>query len=144
MATLGLEGALAFAADAVPVTDADLPGLYALADAVFLPSRQEGFGLPAVESALLRVPCFCIDREPMASLLSGVSTLFGGDTPPDEIAARLIGSLQADPAFHARKAARDRYGWEKIYAEGLAPLLEGESPEGRRILKDFGRIRDFP
>jgi glycosyltransferase involved in cell wall biosynthesis len=120
---LDLGGAVAFAGAESPVTDASLPGLFALADAVFLPSRQEGFGLPVIESALLRVPLFCFNREPMASLLAGVPTLIPVEAPPDEIAALVAETLGSDPAFRARKAALRHYGWEAIYSDLMAPLL---------------------
>ncbi len=120
---LGLTHAMAFASETSPVTDGDLQGLYALSDAVFLPSRQEGFGLPVLEAALLRVPLFCFDREPMASLLPGVPVLVPGATAPEEIATRILGTLNADPAFRARKEALKRYGWDRIYSDLLRPLL---------------------
>jgi len=119
---LGVDGNIAFAGADGAITDADLGSLYALADAVFLPSRQEGFGLPVLEAALLRLPVFCADREPMRALLPGRATLFDPEAAPAEIASRVLETLAASAAFQARKETLDRYRWDAIYDRHIAPL----------------------
>jgi glycosyltransferase involved in cell wall biosynthesis len=43
------------------LSDDDVRSLYQMADALFFPSRQEGYGLPLIEAALHGVPVFCSD-----------------------------------------------------------------------------------
>lgn len=66
-----------------PVTDDELPSLYARAACVVLPSRLEGFGIPALEAQRAGVPLAIAD----AGALPEVA---GADTPsfaPDDPAA---------------------------------------------------------
>jgi glycosyltransferase involved in cell wall biosynthesis len=71
-----LEAGAVFVADHFPVNDAELAGLYRLADALIFPSRQEGFGLPLPEAALHRLPVFCSHIEPLRELAGKNAILF--------------------------------------------------------------------
>ena len=61
LAGLGLEGAALFLADLLPegLPDEEVPAVYRLADALFLPSREEAFGIPLLEAGLSGLPIFC-------------------------------------------------------------------------------------
>ena len=98
-------------------------GVLRLADALFFPSRQEGFGIPVLEAALQRLPIFCSDIEPLNSLLGGGVTTFPLDMPPEEIAALIASALADDRAFAARKETLRSYSWDAIYRNLLSPLL---------------------
>ena len=105
------------------VGEGDLASLYQLADAVFFPSWQEGFGLPVLEAGLLRVPVFCSDREPMRSLREhGVHRVDpGGD--PGETADYVASTLLADPGYRGRREVFSRYAWDGIYQSQIAPAF---------------------
>jgi len=81
-AELELEKEVFFLGENFAVTKADLVALYALADALFFPSRQEGFGLPLLEAALHRLPIFCVDLAPMNALLEHSLHAFAPETHP--------------------------------------------------------------
>jgi glycosyltransferase involved in cell wall biosynthesis len=105
------------------VTVADLIGLYAIADAVILPSHQEGFALPILEAALHRLPIFCADLPPMNALLPGSTHCFASGAEPHAVAELIAGMLHQSSPEQARKAVLRDYGWKAIYKKHLAPLL---------------------
>ena len=125
-AELGLEKEVFFLGENFAVTKTDLVALYALADALFFPSRQEGFGLPLLEAALHRLPIFCVDIAPMNALLEHSLHAFAPETTPAEIAARIIRTLDHAPAHRVRKEVLRRYAWSTIDREYLRPLLAAQ------------------
>ena len=120
---LDLHDAALFVGDFFPVADADVASLYTLADALFFPSRQEGFGLPIVEAALHRLPIFCADVDPMNNLLQHGLHVFDPDTSPGEIASLIERTVERSPAHRARREAMQRYSWTTIWREQMEPLL---------------------
>ncbi|GAC1637239.1 MAG: hypothetical protein NVS4B2_26020 [Chloroflexota bacterium] len=79
-------------------------GLMRLADVVFVPSLEEGYGLPVRESLLMRVPCLCSDL-PAFREAGGVSTnFFSLHDTPNCIAQRIV-TLGADPVNADRRMA---------------------------------------
>lgn len=117
-----LENEVVFAHDYFPVNDADIAALFRIADALFFPSRQEGFGLPVVEAALHRLPVFAARIEPLTDL--GDAHWFGLEAQVGEIAALVRSTLQEDGLNCARRAALARFNWDAIYPRFLAPLLD--------------------
>lgn len=98
--------------------------LMLLSDVVFLPSVEEGYGLPIQEAAALRVPVLC-SRIPAFEETSGGPFFDAGKTD-DEI-ARMILDLAESPANTARRAAlqsQDRFRRqlaELLHASTLMP-----------------------
>jgi glycosyltransferase involved in cell wall biosynthesis len=103
------------------VLESDLPSLYLLSDALLLPSRQEGFGLPMLEAAFHRIPAFCSDIEPLNRLPGAIP--FSLDAHPDEIASLIIHHMQQWPANSPRKAVIRNHTWSAVYRNYLDPLL---------------------
>ena len=122
-ARLGLEKDALFLHEDAPVEERDLASLYALADALFFPSRQEGFGLPILEAALHRRPIFCAAIEPLDALLARGVTLFALDADPAQIAREIVARLGATDSWQARDQVRQEYAWPAVYRNYLAPLL---------------------
>ena len=128
-AELGLENSALFLHDETPVDERDLAGLFALADALFFPSRQEGFGLPVLEAALHRLPIFCAAIEPLDALLTHGATHFQLDAEPAQIALEIATKLCSMDAWQARNQVRQEYAWPAVYRNFLAPLLaENQAP----------------
>jgi glycosyltransferase involved in cell wall biosynthesis len=126
---LGLEDDALFLQGDVPIPDRDLASLFVLADALFFPSRQEGFGLPVLEAAVHRLPAFCSAIEPLTTLLSQGVTFFPIDAEPIQIAMTIAARLGTTEAWQARHQIRRHYAWPAVYANHLAPLLaEFETP----------------
>jgi glycosyltransferase involved in cell wall biosynthesis len=122
---LDLEEHAFFLTDHAPVSQDDLAAFYQMADAVFFPSTQEGFGLPVLEAALHRVPLFCARIEPLDALLPGNATYFELRVAPEEIASLIMRRLGASPAIQARQEAVRQYAWPAVYRNYIAPLLGG-------------------
>ena len=120
-----VEDAVVFAQDDFPVGDADVAALYRMADAVFFPSRQEGFGLPLVEASVHRVPVFAARIEPLTELVG--AHWFEPDAPAADVAELVRNTLQHDAANRARREALSRFGWETVHPRFLVPLLDAAS-----------------
>jgi glycosyltransferase involved in cell wall biosynthesis len=112
-----------FVSESFPVTDDDLVGLYNAADLLFLPSRQEGFGLPLLEAGVFRMPVFCPRVEPMQSILKHNVSLFGLDDDPKDVAARVARTLENDTGYRSRKEVIRNYSWDKLLEERIRPLF---------------------
>jgi glycosyltransferase involved in cell wall biosynthesis len=120
---LGLEDHAFFLHDHFPLDSKDLHSLYRIADALFFPSHQEGFGLPLLEAALHGKPVFCPGIEPMKTVGAGFAHFFPLEATPEQIAAQIAGVLQGSREIHARKSVLRDYAWAAIYEKFLAPLL---------------------
>lgn len=123
---LGVAEEFVFLHELFAVTNHDLISLYRVADALFLPSKQEGFGLPILEGGLHRIPIFCADIEPMKSLAHHNITFFSPEIAPGALAGIIMKQLGASPAIQAAKAVAREYSWERIYPRYLETLLKNK------------------
>jgi len=124
-ADLGLKGQVHFLAD----YDAHLPDnviheFYRLADALLLPSREEGFGIPILEAGVARLPVFCTDIPPLVELGGEQVVTFSPGESPSRVAAIIGTTLKANPAYILSSRVKREYNWGVIYREKIAPLLE--------------------
>ena len=125
-AELNLSGAAIFLAELIDtyLPDDVIADFYRLADALFMPSREEGFGIPIVEAAFSKLPVFCTDIEPLRALGLNEATTFSPDADPQAVAAQIADRLQHDPQYQIAVRLRQAYTWENIYRQHIAPLLE--------------------
>lgn len=125
-AELGLAGAAHFlAADTGHyLSDAVVADLYRLADALLLPSFEEGFGIPLLEAGLSRVPIFCSAIEPLTELGQDDVTYFDPYGAPETIAADMAVRLQGSSTYRNAVRMRTRYTWQQIYDRQIEPLLQ--------------------
>lgn len=65
------------------VSDELLRACYAAAEATVLPSRQEGFGLPVIESMACGTPVICADAASLPEVAGGCGLLFDPSCPQD-------------------------------------------------------------
>jgi glycosyltransferase involved in cell wall biosynthesis len=121
----GLEGSVHFLAEQVEgfVPDATIADLYRLADALFMPSREEGFGIPMLEAALSRLPIFCSEIELLRELADDRAVYFSPDADPEQVAGQVAAHLGADSAYAMAIHVRSAYTWEGVYSKRIAPLL---------------------
>jgi glycosyltransferase involved in cell wall biosynthesis len=122
---LKLENVLHFLAELTTeyISDEVISDFYHLADALFLPSREEGFGIPILEAGLAGLPIFCSDIPPLRSLGGAHVTYFSPDADPNGIAKTIAKHLSSNPVFRMRVEMRRQYTWERIYTQKIAPLL---------------------
>jgi mannosylglucosylglycerate synthase len=113
--------------ESFPVDESHLRSLYAVADAVLYPSRQEGFGLPLLEAAAFRLPIFCSNIEPLKSIAHFGTHLFDLSDSPRNIASRIRTVLEQDPGFQGRKQLLRKNSAESVYVEKIEPLLQEPS-----------------
>jgi glycosyltransferase involved in cell wall biosynthesis len=105
------------------VDEAQLPALYGSAEALLLPSRHEGFGLPALEAMASGTPVLAANAGSLPEVTGGAAGLLDPDAPDAWIAASA--ALVEDPAIRARwvSAGRERaraYTWERCARQTLA------------------------
>ncbi len=122
---LGLHDAVYFLAEisGEVLPDEVIGDFYRLADALFLPSREEGFGIPILEAGLSGLPIFCTDLPPLRQMAGDQASYFPPDADPGRIADMIYKRLSSDPGFILRSRVRQQFTWEKIYADLIAPLL---------------------
>lgn len=125
-AELGIEGMVHFLAELADgyIPDVVISDLYRLADALFFPSREEGFGIPILEAGLAGIPVFCSDIPPFREIAAGQATFFSPDSLPRQLARLIEEHLAGDDAYHLRQKVRQEYAWDSIYSAKIAPLLE--------------------
>jgi len=104
--------------------DPVIADFYHLADALLLPSREEGFGIPVLEAGLTGVPVFCTDIPPLRDLAGEMGIYFSPDANPTQVADLILHRLSNDPIYRLRLRVRTRYTWERVYADQIAPLLK--------------------
>jgi len=127
---LGLDDAAYFLAE---ISDHFLPDeviadFYRLADALFFPSREEGFGIPMLEAGLTNLPIFCADIPPLRELGGGEVEYFSPDADPRAVADSISDHLEHNARHKMRLRIRQTYSWERIYRQRIAPLLAGQEP----------------
>ena len=123
--SLGLDGSAHFLAEHSQgyLPAAVVADFFRLADALFLPSREEGFGIPLLEAAFSRRPVFCADIPALRELGQAEAVYFSPDADPAQIAALVAGRLFADRVYRFAVRARSGFSWEQIYTAHLEPLL---------------------
>jgi glycosyltransferase involved in cell wall biosynthesis len=98
--------------------------LFRIADALFLPSREEGFGLPVLEAGVSRLPVICADIPALRELAGDDATYVDPGGDPTAVAAQVRGRLDADPAYRLAARSRSSFSWDAVYETRIRPLLE--------------------
>jgi glycosyltransferase-like protein len=97
-----------------PLADADMPGLYRLADVVAMPSVREGFGLVVLEALASGVPVVVSRIAPFTEYLDEGDCSWADPFDPEAIgraiAAALDGASPARIAGSSERLAR-RFSW---------------------------------
>jgi glycosyltransferase involved in cell wall biosynthesis len=106
--------------------DAMMAALYRLADAMILPSYEEGFGLPVLEAAIARLPVVCASIPALRELGGEEAAYFPPQTAPEVVANLLHQALASSPAFRLRRRALDCFDWHQVVRRCLIPLLEND------------------
>lgn len=100
------------------VDEAQLLDLYAGARAVVVPSRYEGFGLPAIEGLAVGVPTIISSAGALPEVAGGRATML----PPDDERAwtaaleATFGAVSLPSDVDARKQAAARFSWDRAAA----------------------------
>jgi glycosyltransferase involved in cell wall biosynthesis len=127
---LELQGAAYFLAEITSefLPDAVIADFYRIADALFFPSREEGFGIPLIEAAFSRLPVFCTDIAALRELGGADVTYFEPQAEPARVAKQIQVRLEAESTSRWARRAKQSYTWEQIYLRHIAPLLKEQQP----------------
>ena len=122
---LQIEDGVAFLAEVADqqLGDEVVADLYRMADLLFFPSQEEGFGIPILEAGLAGIPVFCADIAPLRELGRSQVNYFSLDSDPSKVSDNIVKILESDPRFALRKRVLRDFTWEKIYMNQIAPLL---------------------
>jgi glycosyltransferase involved in cell wall biosynthesis len=123
---LGLDKAVFFLAEHSQeyLPDEVIADFYRLADALLLPSREEGFGIPILEAGLVGLPVFCAGIPPLRELGEGFATFFSPDASPVQVAALVEKRLSTESTYGMRQRVKQEYTWEHIYTDRIRLLLK--------------------
>ena len=97
--------------------------LFRVADVLFLPSHDEGFGLPILEAGVCRLPVVCADIPALRELAGDDATYIDPGGTPAAAAARLRERLAGDPAYRLAARCRASFDWDALFATRIRPLL---------------------
>ena len=122
---LGLTGCAYFLAEISSeyLPDGVIADFYRLADALFFPSREEGFGIPILEAGLAGLPIFCADIPPLRELAGENAVYFDPDSDPQVVTSMITDHFLTNPIYQLRVGVRSHYTWQKLYIEQIEPLL---------------------
>lgn len=106
------------------LSDDVISDFYRLADALLLPSREEGFGIPIIEAAFSKLPVFCADIPVLRELADGHVTYFDPDAQPEDVARLIKFRLDAETTSRWGRSAKRGFTWDQIYSVHIAALLK--------------------
>lgn len=106
------------------LSDQVVNDLYQIADALFFPSRSEGFGIPMLEAGLARLPVFCSDIPPFHESAGEHAHFFGLDEDPSAIADLIMDVMRDDTTYALRQRVLQRYTWRGVMRELIEPLID--------------------
>lgn len=122
---LGLKGSVHFLAELHNgfLPDEVIADFYRVADVLFFPSREEGFGIPLIEAAFSHLPAFCADIPPLRKLGLNDAQFFSPDEDPARISKILTDYFQTSMPARLAMRARASFRWDAIYRQHIEPLL---------------------
>ena len=103
--------------------DEVIADFFRVADALFFPSREEGFGIPLIEAAFSHLPAFCADIVSLRELGLNDAAFFSPDEDPVKIAEMLAEYFRSSMSARLAMRARAAFRWEAIYHQHIASLL---------------------
>lgn len=105
------------------IPDEVISDLYQISDALLLPSKEEGFGIPILEAGMVGIPIFCSDIPALRELGGKHVCYFSVDSSPSNVASMIDSRLSLNLSFKMRVQVRQNYIWEYIYRNKIAPLI---------------------
>jgi len=99
--------------------------VYNIANLVFIPSKEEGFGLPVIEAGASRRLVFCSRIPPFQELIRDdlEGCMFDLSESPKSIAFRIYRQFLEDRVDNNFANVIKRFDWESIIRNRLLPLL---------------------
>jgi glycosyltransferase involved in cell wall biosynthesis len=101
----------------------EVQDLYKICDLLLITSSREGFGIPLLEAAAMRLPIACSDIPPLSEIVKDKALLFKLDDEPSHIAKQIIEFLDTHPTYLMFRRVVSNFSWEAIYRNYLKSLV---------------------
>ena len=128
---LDVENEMKFVFDSAPIPGENynigqeiVSEVYRVADAMFMPSHREGFGMPILEAGLLGLPVISTPVPALNELVKEKALVFSLSTPSAQLAGQILSWMSIKPEHLLRVKVRQNYTWEAIFLKEIWPLLE--------------------
>lgn len=97
--------------------------LYLIADLLFMPSIQEGFGIPLLEAGMIKLPIVCSDIPPFREIGGENVIYFSLEETPAQIADKIISGTRRLTSYRMYRHVMNHFAWDNIYRRELLPFL---------------------
>lgn len=105
------------------ISNKDLHALFAVSDMLIFPSKQEGFGIPALEGGLAGLVMVLSDI-PVLREIAGTDAVYIHDgEDPAVVAGDALQALERSPRLIFRKKVMAQYSWSSIFADKIEPFI---------------------
>lgn len=121
-ASLRVGEEVCFIGGGMPIGPKEYCDFHQIADALFFPGQQEGFGLPVLEAGVFGKPVFCSDTEPLRTLPGAV--IYPAGFCGEDLADWFISQIRECETITARRKILRDYRWPSIYHNHIEPLLK--------------------
>lgn len=106
------------------LTDADIGALYRLCDMLYLPSTDEGFGMPILEAIAVGRAIVCSDLPPLRASAGETATYIDPRGAPEAAAQTIASLVRRMPRLLQRRSVLKQSSWRAIVRRDVMPLLE--------------------
>jgi glycosyltransferase involved in cell wall biosynthesis len=119
MAEYTFESGETLSVDRITIRD-----LYLISDILFLSSLQEGFGIPLLESGMIKLPIVCSNIPPFLEVGGEDVCFFDPAETPESIAGKILEFVNKHKPHNMFRRVIKNYAWDNIYHDKLLPFLE--------------------
>ena len=104
----------------------DIETFYFLGDFLLITSKMEGFGLPAIEASLFRMPAALSNIPPLKEIEKHFKShiFFDLNEIPEKIANKIDVFLKNNNIVQDRRTIINNFGWNAIMKNKLIPLIK--------------------
>jgi glycosyltransferase involved in cell wall biosynthesis len=128
-ATLGIEEEMRFVyelgtGEEGKVIDLQAVGdLLRVTDLVFMPSHQEGFGMPILEAGLVGTPVVATSIPSLEEIAGEDAMVIEKSETASQVAERILSWTENSPVYRLRRRVRRYFTWDALYREAIFPML---------------------
>ena len=97
--------------------------LYLISDILFLPSFQEGFGIPLLEASMIKLPVVCSKILPFVEIGKDNVLFFEHSDSHREIAKKIIDFKRDYERFSFFRRTIKEYTWDNIFKKDFFPFI---------------------
>ena len=101
-----------------------LGDLYKICDLLLITSSQEGFGIPLLEAAAMKMPIACTRIPALSEIAKDKALFFEPNENPSDVAQKILNYLKTQPTYSMFRRVISRFSWEIIYRDYLRSLID--------------------